>query len=338
MSKPGLGRETRRERVPHARHEHRLAGREHAPSGRRRASATCRGARRRVPSGACSRPCRWGPGRWCRRPRRGAAPCRRRATPSRGRPASAGSTAAPPAGSTTAQIVSPKRSSGMPTTTASRTAGWVFSASSTSSGKTFSPPVLMHTEPRPSRCSVPSALTSAQSPGTLHRLPSNVRNVCAGLDLVLVVAERDEAADGDHAPLAAARLDAAAVLGEHRDTFAEHERGRLARGARSPTPSRRGRRPPTSRTSRTGSPGACGAAGRSLFSWLHITPDELIERSTTGRSWPGLASRPASIGPANAWPTITIEVTCRSLTRPPQLGDVELAVRQRHDRRRRGSS
>ncbi len=36
--------------------------------------------------------------------------------------------------------LSPKRSSGTPTATASRTPGCVFNASSTSSGKTFSPP------------------------------------------------------------------------------------------------------------------------------------------------------------------------------------------------------
>ncbi len=81
----------------------------------------------------------------------------------------------------TPQIVSPKRSSGMPTTTASRTLGCVFSASSTSSGKTFSPPVLMHTEPRPRRWIVPSALTVAKSPGMLQRRPSTMRNVAADL-------------------------------------------------------------------------------------------------------------------------------------------------------------
>ena len=41
----------------------------------------------------------------------------------------------------------------------------VFIASSTSSGKTFSPPVLMHTEPRPSSVIPPSASTVAKSPG-----------------------------------------------------------------------------------------------------------------------------------------------------------------------------
>ena len=71
-------------------------------------------ARRRGPSAACSRPCRWGPGRSCRPARGGAAPCRRPASPSRGRPARPASIEAPAAGSTTAVITSPKRSSGTP--------------------------------------------------------------------------------------------------------------------------------------------------------------------------------------------------------------------------------
>ncbi|MEZ5258701.1 MAG: hypothetical protein R2705_17950 [Ilumatobacteraceae bacterium] len=67
----------------------------------------------------------------------------------------------------------------IPTATASRTPAWVLRASSTSSGNTFSPPVLMHTEPRPGSFSVPSASTSAQSPGTLQQVPSKVRKVLA---------------------------------------------------------------------------------------------------------------------------------------------------------------
>ena len=46
---------------------------------------------------------------------------------------------------------------------------------------TFSPPVLMHTDPRPSKTKVPSAKISAQSPGTDQRLPSKVRKVWADL-------------------------------------------------------------------------------------------------------------------------------------------------------------
>ncbi len=71
----------------------------------------------------------------------------------------------PGTGSTTAVIASPNLSSGTPTTTASYTEGCCLSTSSTSSGNTFSPPVLMHTEPRPRRLMVPSSATVAQSPG-----------------------------------------------------------------------------------------------------------------------------------------------------------------------------
>ena len=66
------------------------------------------------------------------------------------------SKADPGASSTTAVMASPNFSSGMPTATASRTDGWVLRTSSTSSGKTFSPPVLMQTDPRPRTLSVPS--------------------------------------------------------------------------------------------------------------------------------------------------------------------------------------
>ncbi len=72
---------------------------------------------------------------------------------------------------TTAATRSPHRSSGTPTTTTSNTSGWLFNAFSTSSGKTFSPPVLMLTDPRPSKVIVPSASTIAMSPGSTQRLP-----------------------------------------------------------------------------------------------------------------------------------------------------------------------
>ena len=54
-----------------------------------------------------------------------------------------------------------------------------MTASSTSSGKTFSPPVLMQFEPRPSRISDPSAATLAQSPGSECGTPSMIMNVRA---------------------------------------------------------------------------------------------------------------------------------------------------------------
>ena len=68
---------------------------------------------------------------------------------------------------------------GQPTTAASRTPGKRLRASSTSSGKTFSPPVLITWLPRPSRVMAPSASTVAQSPGTDQRWPSKMRKVLA---------------------------------------------------------------------------------------------------------------------------------------------------------------
>lgn len=68
-------------------------------------------------------------------------------------------------------------------TTASKTDGWPFSTASTSSGKTFSPPVLTHCDPRPKIEIVPSAATVAMSPVSSQRVPSistNVRAVFSG--------------------------------------------------------------------------------------------------------------------------------------------------------------
>ncbi len=79
-----LGRETHREGVPHAWHQHRPAGRETRRQVVAAHCATCRGAQRRVPSGPCSRPCPLDSDRSCRRPPRCEAPCTRRAIPSRG--------------------------------------------------------------------------------------------------------------------------------------------------------------------------------------------------------------------------------------------------------------
>ena len=79
---------------------------------------------------------------------------------------SASVTEHPGRSSTAAATTWPKRSSGIATATASPTAGWSFRTSSTSSGNTFSPPVLITTEPRPRRWMAPSASTVAKSPGT----------------------------------------------------------------------------------------------------------------------------------------------------------------------------
>ncbi len=77
----------------------------------------------------------------------------------------------PGRGATTAVTRSPKRSSGMPTTTASNTSGWLLRAASTSSGKIFSPPELIDTDPRPNSVMVPFSSTVAQSPGRTQRTP-----------------------------------------------------------------------------------------------------------------------------------------------------------------------
>src|SRR4051812_25853868 len=102
----------------------------------------------------------------------------------------ASSSAFPSWSSTSAVMASPKRSSGTPTTTASRTESWSLTASSTSSGYTFSPPVLMHTEPRPSSTSA-LAVDDHEGGRRFHR--------------VLVVPDRLVAAHGDAPDLVAAR-------------------------------------------------------------------------------------------------------------------------------------
>ena len=89
------------------------------------------------------------------------APCTRRATRGSARRARRRRSCWPSRACTSATTISPHRSSGTPTTTQSNTSGCERSASSTSSGYTFSPPVLMHADPRPSRRIVPSASTVA---------------------------------------------------------------------------------------------------------------------------------------------------------------------------------
>ena len=97
------------------------------------------------------------------------------------------------AGCTTAVTALPHRSSGTPTTSTSSTAGWPCRTASTSSGKTFSPPVLMHCDPRPSSWIVPSASTVAMSP-VKHLAPAvDLDEGLGRLLRVVVVAERDAA-------------------------------------------------------------------------------------------------------------------------------------------------
>ena len=116
---------------------------------------------RRSRAGACSRPCRRASARASRRPPRAWAPCTRRASRGSARPARRRRSSARRTLCTSATTISPHRSSGIPTTTQSNTSGCDRSASSTSSGYTFSPPVLMHADPRPSSRIVPSASTVA---------------------------------------------------------------------------------------------------------------------------------------------------------------------------------
>ena len=92
---------------------------------------------------------------------------------------SSGEASTPARSATTAATRWPNRSSGTPTTRASNTAGWPLSTPSTSSGKTFSPPVLMLDDPRPSTSIDPSAATMASSPATAQRTPSTTGNVAA---------------------------------------------------------------------------------------------------------------------------------------------------------------
>jgi hypothetical protein len=90
----------------------------------------------------------------------------------------------------TAPTVEPHFASGTPTTSASMTSGCALMASSTSSGKTFSPPVLMHLLPRPMKVMRPSASMVAKSPGsTQRRAVAGGDEALVGLRLVLVVAE-----------------------------------------------------------------------------------------------------------------------------------------------------
>ena len=103
----------------------------------------------------------------------------------------------PARGCTTATTRSPQRSSGTPTTTASNTPACAFSTDSTSSGYTFSPPVLIDTEPRPSSVIVPSSSMRGVVAGhrPAHAVDHGERR--RGLLRVLVVAERDVPAAGE---------------------------------------------------------------------------------------------------------------------------------------------
>ncbi len=109
---------------------------------------------------------------------------------------------------------------------ASATSGWPFSAASTSSGKTFSPPVLMHSEPRPSTMMVPSASTVAWSPGSAHRDPVPLDERRGRGRRVAQVAERDVSAAGQAADRARPGDDRLEVVVEHVGPLVDPQPGR----------------------------------------------------------------------------------------------------------------
>jgi hypothetical protein len=116
------------------------------------------------------------------------------------------------------------------------------------------------------------------------------------LRLVLVVADRDEPADGDHAHLAGTGLHPTAVVGEHGVVRPDRElRGLLGRPAADTDPPRPTASDEPNESNRT--PGGCGRSSPALFSWLHITPDDEIMSSTLDRSYVRGARRGA---PASA--------------------------------------
>ena len=132
---------------------------------------------RPVPTG--SRACPTAIARSRRRAPARAAPCSRRLGAGCARRGSRASERRPARGWTTAATRSPQRSSGTPTTTASNTASCDFSADSTSSGYTFSPPVLIDTEPRPSTRDGAVVLDAGVVAGHRPPPPSITGNVAA---------------------------------------------------------------------------------------------------------------------------------------------------------------
>ena len=157
----------------------------------------------------------------------------------------------------------PHRSLGRPTTTASNTAGWALRTCSTSSANTFSPPVLIVTESRPSSSIVPSASTRARSPATAWRTPSTVGKVACVLASVAQVAERHPPGLGQPAELRVAGRQRAGAVGRARPRWATRSKGRKRRA-----PSAVARPAVRSRTSRARRRSA-GRGGRSSSSFLH---------------------------------------------------------------------
>ena len=243
--------------------------------------------------------------------------------------ATAGCRRTPGRSSTTAVTCEPKRSLGVPTTVASNTAGWRLSAFSTSSGKIFSPPELIDTDPAPVDDDGAVGVDRRQVAG--HRVAHAVdhRERRRGLLLVLVVAERDVPAVREHPDPAVARLAQRAVVGDH-DVAGFHRRTAARRRCRY---RRAGpaRRSPTRRTRRARR--WSGAAARDRPSPTATGSRRPIRRraATTGRSRRApLDSSRSTIGRAYASPIV--------INRLHALLADHTRARTRDRSRRRGSA
>ena len=230
----------------------------------------------------------------------------------------------PAARCTTATTRSPQRSSGTPTTTASNTASCDFSADSTSSGYTFSPPVLIDTEPRPSSGDGAVVLDAGVVAG--HRPPHAVdhRERGRGLLRVLVVPERARGRGG--------RACRPHPTRRGREVVVEHGRSRRSRGSAARDSMRRaGRRHALALPAGLGRAEAVDeqrrrAAARPTRSFTvgdRIAPPESTTVSGETSSDAVERGRSASTsGRANASPTITrnVDVLARRSARQSRAG------------------
>ena len=182
------------------------------------------------PSG--SRACPTVSARSRRRARPRAAPCSPRGARGRAPAARRASARRRAAACTTATTRSPQRSSGTPTTTASNTSAWPFSTDSTSSGYTFSPPVLIDTEPRPSSVIEPVGVDDRVVAGHRPAHAVDDRERRRGLLRVLVVAERDGPRRASRPTTPARR--GPQIVAEHQRVVGDAE-PRRARDRRRPT-------------------------------------------------------------------------------------------------------
>ena len=171
---------------------------------------------------------------------------------------------------------------------------------------------------------VPSASTSAKSPG--HRVADAVDGAEGGrrLGLVLVVAERDPTAQGQHPAPTGTGHDVLAVGVEHPDLGTEGESGRLGRAGCPMRPRSPCRWPPTTRRRRSAASRVV-ARRPCLVSSLHITPDEMMPTRLVRSQRPGWASRVARMGLAKASPDDDQAVDLLPFHGVEQLDRVELA-------------